>query len=312
MRRFYALGLCLAAMIAIGALAASSASAEGLEWGQCNELTKTSNPKAKHGKYEEGNCQKEFEKKGKKEAKGNFEWYPGPSSSCEAKKDGKYKDAECKEEDVVKGKPKGKFERRACYGENGKGCAGITAEGGTAFLEGTSSHIKIECAHNGSEKGEITGPKSAKGIGTYKGCHIEALGGVTCTSAGAAKGEIKTFPLESEPVEVENSNKEKVIAIHYTNEHGEHAPYLAEFACEVVTIRVHGFADGTQTGGINEMGLTSTETFAGNAPAEKGAPQELISESNTGKGFENPEKSYQHQSSTFTSADAPRGMELKT
>jgi hypothetical protein len=314
MKRIHALGLCLVAAIAFSALATASASAAP-EYGQCQKLTKESTPKAKHGKYQNSGCTVHSKKcKTKKgvescteEEKGEYEWYPGPSSSCQKvkKKKGKYEDSACTKEKVSsKGKDEGEYERRACKDNN---CAGIESSGGTAFLEGTKSHIKIECSSNGSEDGEILTATEATGIAWYRGCHIEALG-VSCKSENTSvAGEIKTFVLKAEPVETTNKKGEKIVATKYTPKMGT---YLAEFNCEAIRVRVKGFADGLVKGGVNEMSVTSTQTFN-----EEAAPQGLISEHEVvgeGKGYEEPEESFQHQTSTFTSFDGTEGMEIRT
>lgn len=275
MKRIQLVGLCIVALFAFSAMAAASASAAP-EYGQCKTVKK--------GKYTNSGCTTT----GKKAKK---EWFPGRPANCEKVKKGKYTNPEC----TTEGK-KGKYEKTACS----PNCAVITAKGGAAFLEAESG-IKIECATNGSEGGEILSATEADGKAVYTGCHIEALGGVKCTSAGAATGEIKTNELRATPEE-----KGGKVWVNYTAKNGG---YLAEFACEVVSIRVSGNAAGKVTGGVNEMSVKSTQTFARSIEGIEG--QNLTSESNTGKGFEKPEKSWQNQTTEFES-HATGGMEIRT
>jgi hypothetical protein len=68
----------------------------------------------------------------------------------------------------------------------------LTATLGAAFLEGSVSKSKIECA-SGVGKGEITGPKTSKNnITTFSGCKS---GGFPCQS-GATEGVITTNVLK--------------------------------------------------------------------------------------------------------------------
>jgi hypothetical protein len=298
MKRIQLVGLCIVAAFALSALVgAASAAAATPEFGQCKALSKNTTPKDKKGVYKDAGCTSKFEKKGKPTPKGHYEWYPGPASSCFSLKKGEYTNSGCTTKSA---KPKkGSFEKEdGCF----PNCAGITAGGPAAFLEGESK-LKIECKTNGSEGGSIVSATKGTGIAVYTGCHIEALGGVKCKSAGAKAEEIKTYVLESTPEE-----KGGKVWLNYTNVAGANAPYLAEFNCEVVGIRVKGHAAGEASGGINEMGVKQTQTFGKVVDGIEG--QELTSESNTGKGFEKPEKSWQFQTTEFVTNDS-NGTEIK-
>lgn len=268
MKRIHALGLCLAAGLALAAFALPSSAFAG-EYGQCKELTKTTNPKAKHGKYTEGNCLTLYEKKGKIEAKGNFEWFPGPSPSCVAvKSKGKYKDAACTEEDVVKGKGKGHFERLACYGA-GNGCAEQTSSTGKAKLSTEAGEITCSAS---TGIGAITGPKSDTETVSFTGC--ESLG-AKCTSVNTTKeGEIKTFLLETTLIDHGEKGlsglepKEGEAWVQFSNQHGAEAPWNAKFACAGV-----GFfeVDGSVSGPITPVNTSASEA---SVKVEKGVAEQ--------------------------------------
>jgi len=183
MKRIHIVGLCLVAGIAFSAMVTSSAFAG--EYGQCRELTKSTNPKAKKGKYSEGNCQTLAPK-----SKGNFEWFPGPSPACEPVKKGFYSDPACGTLDEKKGKPKGKFERRPCY----PNCNTFTSKTGHAALStpalGASA---VECTGS-TGTGEITGVKSGNATTTFTNCTTK---GEKCQSVGEPEGTIKTFLLHT-------------------------------------------------------------------------------------------------------------------
>jgi hypothetical protein len=278
MKSIRMLGLVLASALVLGVLVAAGTAQATPEFGQC--------VKVKKGAYTNAGCTTT----GKK---GKYNWIGGPSPTCEKKKKGEYTNSTCTEKSS---KPKkGKYEKKCA-----KSCADISASGGSAYLE-SASGLRIECKTNGSEDGEILSPTQATGVAVYTGCEIESLK-VKCESAGSKAGEheIKTYPLESTPVEIGGK-----AWVQYTNEHGANAPYLAEFSCEVVSIRVKGSADGLDSGNVNTMSVTSTQEFSktlGN--------QMLTSESNTGSGYGSPESSYQNQTTTFTTED-PTGGEIR-
>jgi hypothetical protein len=268
MKRIQIVGLVLVAAFALGALVAAGAAQAAPEYGQCVAKKK--------GSYTNAGCTVASKPK-----KGKYVWDPGPSPTCVAKKKGEYTNSTC----TTKAKPKkGKYEK-----ECPNNCAAISATGGAAYLEGASG-IKIECKTNGSEKGEILSATQATGVAVYTGCRIESLG-VNCKSAGAAANEIKTYKLSAKPVEISSK-----VWVEYTPFSGT---YLAEFECEVVSLRVKGSADGLDSGNVNTMSVTSTQEFSRALDN-----QNLTTESNTGKGYESPESSYQNQKTNFKGEEA--------
>jgi hypothetical protein len=304
MKRLSIMGLCLAAVFAFSAMVASGAQAA--EYGQCLKINPANGKPLKNTQYKDANC---TVKESASDPDGKYEWYPGPPKTCFGAKNGHYKDSACtvgeKESD-----PDGKFTGECGSGPGSGGifgppnnCAAISATGSTAFLENEGHTIKIECATNGSEKGEILSATKADGVAVYTGCKDETAGAITCHSAGAAAGEIKTNELEATPEEFSGK-----VYVNYTNSSNTGHPYLAEFECgaNVATFRVKGAAAGlyaTQ----NEMNTTSTQTFNGTI-----GHQSLELEVKTGAGsFGSPEKSLQNQVTTFTTPD-PLGAEINT
>lgn len=185
MKHIRIIGLCLVAVFAVVAVAATSASAAGPEWGHCV-------PVKSKGHYEDKNCTKEDfkeSKSGKRTYKGKFEWAPGASVACFPQKQGKYKDSGCTELDEKKGKAKGKYEKT----------------GGPKFTsEGTSPGI-LKTTFDLCEKGgeDRTEPYSRKGCEEAGGTPSEEPIFVECTSehdSGEASGlnEVKNVNVEFE------------------------------------------------------------------------------------------------------------------
>jgi hypothetical protein len=145
------LGLCLVAVFAVVAVAASSASASGPEWGHCVAQKK--------GKYSDSNCTTLDVVKGKN--KGSHEWVGGAGAACYGQKKGHYKDSACTEEDfTVKGGVKtykGKYEK------TGRGKFEGNAGAGSLFGE------VYDCEN---VKGELIGPVPKADCDNYFGIGI--------------------------------------------------------------------------------------------------------------------------------------------
>jgi len=201
MKRIKTVGLCLVAVFAFGALAASAAQAAGPEWGRCASVKK--------GFYSDSNCTTRDEKKGK--PKGKFEWLPGAQSDCVEQKDGKYKDSKCETEDVKKGKPKGKYEKtgggkftaeagegvlRASIYEcrNGSGRVQVSRKNPECEeFENNIEEIGVECTSEHAT-GEATGTSEVANVSVrFKGCQ---LFGIPAETHGLASGEIQVQTLK--------------------------------------------------------------------------------------------------------------------
>jgi hypothetical protein len=236
--------------IAFSAMIASSASAA--EYGQCKLLSKETVPKDKHGVYSDPNCQVPYSKKGKVEAKGNYEWYPGPSPDCVSNKKGEYTESACVTKSA-KAK-KGKFERVACY----PNCNTYTSKTGKALLSTPGlGASEVECT-KGTGSGEITGVKSGTTQTTFTNCTTDK-GASTCTSEGAPSETIVTYELNATVIghgEKGKGGHEPVTGEVWTEFSGRapHAKYLAIFDCVgVAWFAAEGTNAGVQTGNVNVM-----------------------------------------------------------
>jgi hypothetical protein len=209
------------------------------EYGQCVAQ--------KGGNYSDEGCSVVAEKKGVPDHKGSFEWAPGPASSaCVAQKKGEYTEAGCATKSA---KPKkGTFEKL--------GGPGFTSSTGVVKLETPGLGSTVVCSSS-SGKGEVTGLSSGVEHITLTGCEAA---GKKCTSEGAnstpsgTAGVIDTNLLDTRLL---GSSAE--VWTQLTS--GEHQPYLAEFGCEGVLLRVSGALAGIQQGDIAAPSLTSTTAF---------------------------------------------------
>ncbi len=257
-RRLMMMGVAFFAVLGMATMLASAAHAvTAPEYGQCRELTASSKPKAGKGKYEEENCQKLFEVKGKPKAKGNFEWYGGAPANCIAQKKGKYKDSACTILDEKTGVPKGKYERQSCWpncdkytGESGPddemflipvNGSGLTFSGGLACYAGTPQY-------------DITGPKTGEYTGMFADCHNEETG-KSCKGIGAAPGEIATTPLHTQLGDLVNSGFAPEFVEFMAKNEDE---IDVEYSCEgsgyfEVTGPLNEGGTDQHGGGLNEM-----------------------------------------------------------
>lgn len=263
MKRIQVLGVCLVAMLAVGALASASASASS--YGQCRELTKVSTPKTKHGKYEDSSCTKLYEHKGKVEEKGNYEYFPGAPLDCVyVKKGGKYTDEKCEHLSEKKGKPvaKGAYERASCYG-SGQGCDEETsATGPTKLISSAGEGTEITCKGS-TDTGLITGERTGTDAVSYGGCSFEEA---VCTSAGAAnEGEIATYPLETSLI----GHGEKGLGgaepasgeawEQFANQKGTEAPLIAKFVCKEAAATIYLKVSGSLSVPLTTLNLMTSE-----------------------------------------------------
>jgi hypothetical protein len=180
------LGLCLAAVFAVAAIAATSASALP-EWGQCFK-------KGAGGKYTDSNCTKKASSK----SPGEFEWRKSTEVSAANKKfeghnvgSGGVLTTEfalCEGAESVK---ESRIPRSKC-----------TAEGGEILLP---TPQKIECESE-SNHGEATGTKEVKNVTVvFRGCK---LFGTTACSNGSEEGEIAVNLLKGSLGYISKSKKE--------------------------------------------------------------------------------------------------------
>jgi hypothetical protein len=246
MKRIRIVGLCLLAVFALTAVAASSASAG--TYYKCAAQKK--------GEYTESGCKT----KSAKAKKGKFELVQ--VQGCSAAKKGEYTNSTCTTKSA-KAK-KGKFEKTGVP---------FTAKGGTARL-GTPAFgpADVECTAS-STVGELTGPKTDTERVTFTGCTFE---GKTCQSPGpfgsgsgsGTAGTITTNQLKSKLVDNGEKSGGYLAKEPAPGEawdeitSGEHEPYSSEFICGTeVILRTHGSLSGVVTP-VNTLSTASTATFA--------------------------------------------------
>jgi hypothetical protein len=157
MKRIRIVGLCLVAMFALGAVAATSASAELPEYKTCIKAS----PK-ESGKFNNKEC---------------------TVASKGGKKEGDYELGEWN---------KGK--KVTFTGKNGESTLdSYIPEKESEFWTGGTIAGKVVCK-SGKSKGSITGPKTSTVTVEFKTCSSE---GKKCTSKGAKTGTIDTNPLNT-------------------------------------------------------------------------------------------------------------------
>ena len=184
MRRVRIMGMCLVAICAVVAIAASSASAGLPEWGQCYAKA--------GGKYADKNCQT----KAKKGA-GAFEWRKSKQIPVEDKK---FEGHNVGSGGVLT------TEFRLCSGEPNINESRIPRskcleEGGTILTPAPQS---IECESE-TNHGEATGTKEVKGVTVvFRGCK---LNGTTPCSNGPEEGQVVTNPLKGTLGYIKKLNK---------------------------------------------------------------------------------------------------------
>lgn len=289
MKRMRTVGLCLAAVFALGAVVAVAAQASEPEWGRCVNI-------GKKGFYSDSNCQTRDEKKGK--PKGTHEWIPGGGTACYALKHGKYADSGCTTEDIKKGKPKGSYEKTLGGHFTGKGGAGVLSA--TVYECYNSGHferkprgdceefnvaipeLEVECT-NETASGEALGTNKVANVSVlFKGCKL--FGVVSCQSAGAGAGEIQVNPLDGQLGYINKTAHEVGVLL----EPAAAGKAFAEFECEEVALKtVVGVGNATEgayytpeaTGGfdgvispispVNQMTPTFTQVYKANAQREQ-------------------------------------------
>jgi hypothetical protein len=170
---------------------------------------------------------------------------------CVKKKDGNYSAKGCPTSSKVAGT--GKYERESAVGTT------YSSKTGTATLSTPDLGGKVVCSKS-KDTGKITGESTDEDTVTFEKCTTE---GKKCTSAGESAGKIKTNTLFTELVEVEPG----VIGVKFTADVGgksDPAADQAEFNCEGLLIRTHGFTIGTITSPAVGTGSKSTTVkFAG-------------------------------------------------
>ncbi len=261
-------GVCLVAMLALGAMLASGAQAG--TYYRCNAHKK--------GKYSESGCKTLDEKKGK--PKGGYELEE--VKTCVPQKKGKYSESKCETLDEKNGKGKGSFEKS-------KGLGFAAKTGNLKWAVPDLGPSDIECSES-TTVGEITGAKTARERIRLTGCQSAGLPfqsrGPDSTPSGES-GVIVTNELDVRLIDhgekaggyggrepAEGEAWEEIVS-------AEHQPYIAEFEQSgLVFERWSGALSGVVT--TNNLSTTSTTEFS-----ELQGEQALLAEASS-TGFEGP------------------------
>jgi hypothetical protein len=273
MRRIKIMGLCLVAVFAFSAIGVSAAQAG--EYGVCKKIPETA-AKADQGKWEDKNCTKAAvlpysETVGHD---GEYEWFPGITAHTASAAGG--------------------------YGSNvSLGYFNFTDKTGTAVLSTPALGGKVTCTASTST-GKITAPTEDRDTVTFTGCETE---GKKCASAGQAAGTIKTNLLKTDVIDEPGP----VVKIKFTAAGAPVPPdpnaEQAEFECEGLKIRTHGFTEGTDTKNVNVMNTISEQTFANEENLET-----EVNSAATGNTWVGPFKSEENTTGTTTG----KKIEIKT
>jgi hypothetical protein len=281
MKRIGIVGLCLAAMFAMSAVAASSAFAASGQpaWFECAKVAKVT------VKYTE---------KGKEKSKAITE--------------GKYSNAACTELAPTPGKyisgPEGKYELQegVAKGKKAKTKDGIGILN-TVIPTLGNINDKVECASSKSENSVANA--GGRGFVSDLVVHFSKCKsqGEPCQTS-TKKEEIVTNALAGELGYINKGGD--VVGLELWNEANPGTGYLAEFTCtKVAAIRTLGSVIGEVTGDVGAISKTSTTTYASstyfgaitegpftweplvNIPSFEGEAVDVLStEFNTGSGYE--------------------------
>ena len=255
MRYVRILGLCLAAVFAIAAIAATSAMALP-EWGKCEAKA--------GGKYSDANCTV----KAKKGA-GAFEWIKGKSL-----KPVKF---------TGKNVGSGGVLTTYLYKCSGEGQRQPRNSGTCGEYFPYIGPITIECTSESSD-GEAVGTNSVANISVvFKGCLV--LGAAPCTSEGAEEGEIRVNPLKGKLGYINKAEKNVGVLLEPVKKHA----HFADFVCAgelTVGVGVGNSKEGAwyepeSTGGydgvispitpVNTMTSTYEQVYTGNGSEKEPA-----------------------------------------
>jgi hypothetical protein len=267
------LGLCLVAVCAIVAAAATSASALP-EWGKCEAKA--------GGKYSDSNCTKKA-----KVVTGSFEFKKGSAVGNVAFTGAGGAGVLNVRNRICKGNAKGTEEISISEGsERTRKCE----EGGVQEFE----ELKVECTSENAT-GEQSGTKEVKNVNvSFHEC--AALGVIPCQS-GAVEGEVQTHPLKGALGYISKAKKEVGVSLTPAKAKG----HFADFECGklllngvgVGNIKTEGCAyhETTKCGGdgiispitpVNEMTSQFTQVYTTNEGDEnlptkfEGKPRESL------------------------------------
>jgi hypothetical protein len=218
------LGLCLVAVLALGAYVVSSASA--LEWGKCENV-------GSGGNYTGPNCTKA--EKAKPKGSGSYEWRKATEVAAKRVSEGK--------------------SANVPFTGHNVGSGGVLSSGAGVCNGGTKSELRSTrqgCAEGGGKEeflpegisvtceaetntGETVAKSAVANIHvTFTGCKV--FGAAPCESEGAAEGEIRTNTLKGKLGWINKTAKEVGILLEPAQKHG----LFAGFECAGVIFTVVG------------------------------------------------------------------------
>ncbi len=294
MKRIRLVGLCLAAVFAVGAVTSASASAAELPlpalYEACTKAPKETITYLKKGK----------EKK-KAVGTGNY-----TNKTCTAPApEGKYRE-------VVEGHrlPEGKYEQRQGIGA-GKPFTGKSEGGANLEIDGVGG---VHCTAS-TDEGKFTTPNTAgKILVTFTGCTLK---GGQCNNTGKA-GEIKTNALKGEVGYLKGKGgPSPVVGVRLS---AESAEYDAEFICSgELYLRTIGPVFGeVDSEAVNKLTDEVTLTFEQSAGIQRyrsfegGAEDEYLETKISGGPFRSNEEGSSDESAEATkSINVGETLELK-
>ncbi len=198
------IGLCVAAVLAIAAFTASSASALP-EWGKCVAQA--------GGKYKDGNCTE-------KTKGGSFEWKKGaslPNVAFTGHNVGSGGVLRTLAQSCINKESQEATHERVSH----KACA----ENPETEPETEGSPIRVLCTAE-SNSGEQSGKSSVVNVHViFTGC--AAFGAIPCHSEGAKEGEVKVEPLKGALGYLNKSEKTVGVLLEPVTKHG----LFAKFEC---------------------------------------------------------------------------------
>ncbi|HEX3851756.1 MAG TPA: hypothetical protein VHW01_12365 [Polyangiaceae bacterium] len=239
MRRIKMMGLCLVAVLAVAAVAVSSASAALPEYKVCAKAAKET------AKYTEN---------GKEKSKSVYTGAFSDKLCSVAAPAGKYR---------AGGAPEGKYELESWEAAKKKGFKGkngvstldsyIPENEATPWTGGTI--VGTVSCKSAKSVGELTGPKTSTVTVEFKTCTSE---GKKCSSAGQKAGTIKTALLNTTLGYIE-------AGVVGSDVEAASKGASASFSCEGLEIVTVGSLIGVNTGNVNKVSKEGTQTFNVNA-----------------------------------------------
>ncbi len=221
MRHVRMLGICLVAVLAVAAVATTSAMALP-EWGKCAAKA--------GGKYSDANCTVKAHPSGS----GSYEWLKASQVASKRVSEGKSANVPFSGESAggggvltagarqceVGAEPQVRRTRQSCE------------EAGGVETEHAAEPNKVECAIEHATGETVAKNKVANIHVVFKGCAL--FGALPCKSEGKEEGEIETSTLKGELGYINKSAKEVGVLLEPAKKHG----LFASFECSGIGVDV--------------------------------------------------------------------------